>query len=72
MENTQDTKVWLSGIPVNFVKWTPNGLVYTQVDPESTAAHISRGTIKRLMVEGLLEIEGFRPDWAYFDGDGTH
>lgn len=65
MSDSQDTRVWLGGVPVSFVQWMPTGLVYTRVGSTDTAAHLSRSTVKRLIREGMLKFEGYYPDWVY-------
>jgi hypothetical protein len=63
-----DTQLWMSGMPVKFVKWTPNGLIYHRVGSQETMAHLSRGTIQRLLREDVLRIEGYHPEWASSEG----
>ena len=60
----QDTRLWMGGVEVEFIKWTPHGLVYNRVGSTETLANLSRGTVIRLQQEGMLRIEGYRPAWA--------
>ncbi|MBN1200915.1 MAG: hypothetical protein JXJ20_03565 [Anaerolineae bacterium] len=69
IEQRPDTRMWMSGIEVKFFKWTPNGLIYTRVGSQETMAYLSRNTIHRLLEEGVLRIQGYRPAWAYLDGE---
>jgi hypothetical protein len=62
-----DTRLWMGGIEVEFIKWTPHGLVYTRVGSTETLANLSRNTVIRLLQEGTLRIEGYRPAWAELD-----
>ncbi len=63
-ENRSHTQLWIGGVQVGFVKWTPNALLYNMVGSQDTIGHLSRGTVQRLIREGTLVIEGERPDWA--------
>lgn len=62
-----DTRLWLSGVPVEFVKWTPRGLVYVGLGSQETLTNLSRGMVKRMLRDGLLRIEGYMPDWVVDD-----
>lgn len=64
MSEESPTQLWLGGMQVEFVKWTQSGLIYTRVGSQETLANLTRSTIRRLLKEGMLVIEGFRPDWA--------
>lgn len=64
MSEEQDTQLWMGGMQVEFVRWTPHGLIYTRVGSRETLANLTRSTVKRLLKEGTLMIEGYRPDWA--------
>ena len=61
----QTTQLWMSSIPVEFVRWTPSGLVYTRLGGERELASLNRGMVKRLIHEGLLMVEGSAPDWVH-------
>jgi hypothetical protein len=67
---SNETRVRWDGTPVKFVRWTEKGLVFHWDDPRETAIHMPRGTVMRLMAKGVLEIEGYLPDWTY--GDARH
>lgn len=58
------TRVWLGGMEVQFVKWTPNAMIYTRYGSQETMAHLPRSTVQRLLRENMLRIEGDCPDWA--------
>jgi hypothetical protein len=62
---SENTRVWWDGAPVRFIRWTEKGLVFHWGDPNETAIHMPRGTVVRLMEKGVLEIEGYLPDWFY-------
>ncbi len=68
-----DTRVWFGGVEVEFVGWTNYGLVYTRVGSVQTLANLTKSTVRRLLRDGTLRLEGYRPDWAdpdlYPDGD---
>jgi hypothetical protein len=59
-----DTRVWFGGVEVQFVGWTNYGLVYTRVGSVQTLANLTKSTVRRLLRDGTLRVEGFRPDWA--------
>jgi hypothetical protein len=59
-----DTRVWFGGVEVEFVGWTQFGLVYTRVGSMQTLANLTKSTVRRLLRDGTLRIEGYRPDWA--------
>jgi len=59
-----DTRVWFGGVEVHFVGWTTYGLVYTRVGSMQTLANLTKSTVRRLLRDGTLRVEGFRPDWA--------
>ncbi len=63
------TRLWMGGVEVDFLRWTAHGLIYTRVGSRETMANLTRGTLRRLLQEGTLRIEGYRPDWAYFEDD---
>jgi hypothetical protein len=69
LNDEHETRLWLGGVEVQFIKWTPNGLIYNRVGSLETVAHLSKSTIHRLLDEGTLYIEGYRPDWAYPEAD---
>ncbi|MCD4685161.1 MAG: hypothetical protein K8S97_04410 [Anaerolineae bacterium] len=64
MSQQRPTQLWMSSIPVEFVKWTPNGLIYNRLGGDRETASLNRGMVKRLVHEGLLEIRGDCPDWV--------
>ncbi len=66
MTHQAATQLWMSSIPVEFVKWTPRGLVYHRLGGNGIRelASLNRGMVKRLIHEGLLVVEGHRPDWV--------
>ncbi len=64
MDNERDTRLWMGGVEVQFVGWTAYGLVYTRVGSMQTLANLTKSTVRRLMLDGTLKIEGYRPDWA--------
>ena len=64
-----NTKLWLGGMPVEFIKWSRHGLIYVRVGSQETVANLSRNTVRRLLKDGTLQIEGFRPAWTYEDSD---
>ena len=65
MDNINETRLYLGGVPVDFVKWTGRGLIYTRVGSQETMAHLSRSTVLRLIEEGTLEVEGYSPEWVH-------
>jgi hypothetical protein len=69
MDDEQDTRLWMGGVEVQFMRWTPHGLIYTRVGSRATLANLTRTTVKRLLQDGTLRIEGFRPAWADPDDD---
>ena len=69
MSEQPSTQLWLGGMRVEFIKWTQSGLIYTRVGSRETLANLTRSTIKRLLKEGMLVIEGYRPDWANADDE---
>ncbi len=68
-EEEHDTRLWMGGVEVDFLKWTPHGLIYNRVGSRETLANLTRGTVRRLVQEGTLRIEGFRPAWVEPDHD---
>lgn len=64
MTQYEDTQVWLGGLPVQFVRWGSRALVYVNIGSESTLSSLRRNTVQRLLQDGVLHIEGYRPDWA--------
>jgi hypothetical protein len=72
MMEQHDTKLWLGGVLVDFVKWTPNALLYNMIGSDDTVGHLSRTTVQRLVREGTLRIEGYRPDWATEEATQEH
>lgn len=59
-----DTRLWMGGMEVQFVGWTNYGLVYTRVGSMQTLANLTKSTVRRLLLDGTLRVEGYRPDWA--------
>lgn len=70
MSQEDETRLWMGGMPIQFVRWTAHGLIYARVGSQETMANLTRTTVKRLLKDGTLVIEGYRPDWAYPDDDG--
>jgi hypothetical protein len=70
MTQQATTQLWMSSIPVEFVKWTPSGLVYHRLggNGDRELASLNRGMVKRLIHEGLLLIEGDCPAWVQAAG----
>jgi hypothetical protein len=64
MDDLRKTQLWLGGMHVSFVKWTPNALIYARPGSNDTLGHLSRALVQRLLHEGTLVINGERPDWA--------
>lgn len=64
MSQEDETRLWMGGMPVQFVRWTTHGLIYTRVGSRETLANLTRNTVRRLLKDGTLLIEGYRPDWA--------
>lgn len=71
MDDEQDTRLWMGGVEVQFMRWTPHGLIYTRVGSQVTLANLTRTTVRRLLQDGTLRIEGFRPAWADPDDDAS-
>lgn len=67
-----DTRLWMSGVPVRFVKWTDRGLVYSGMGTEHDLSSLTKGMVKRLLRDGLLVIEGYRPDWVHHENGLDH
>ncbi|NDJ78038.1 MAG: hypothetical protein GYB65_17445 [Chloroflexi bacterium] len=65
MNGELPTRVWLSGMEVDLVKWLPNAMVYTRLGSQETVASLNRSTVARLLEDGTLQIEGYRPDWVH-------
>lgn len=63
-EKRPDTRVWFGGVEVQFFGWTQYGLVYTRVGSMQTLANLTKSTVRRLLRDGTLRIEGYSPDWA--------
>lgn len=63
-EQKPDTRVWFGGVEVQFVGWTNYGLMYTRVGSAQTLANLTKSTVRRLLRDGTLRVEGYRPDWA--------
>jgi hypothetical protein len=63
-EQKPDTRLWMGGVEVQFVGWTNFGLVYTRVGSMQTLANLTKSTVRRLLQDGTLRIEGYCPDWA--------
>jgi hypothetical protein len=69
MSQEEETRLWMGGMSIQFVKWTGHGLIYARVGSQETLANLTRSTVKRLLKDGTLVIEGYRPDWACPDDD---
>jgi hypothetical protein len=67
VDDQETTRLWLGGMEVDFVKWMPTGLIYTRVGSQETIAHLPRASVQRLLQDGTLRIEGYRPGWAFDD-----
>jgi hypothetical protein len=63
-EEPLSTQLWLGGMRVEFIRWTNSGVIYARVGSQETLANLTRSTVRRLLKEGMLVIEGYRPDWA--------
>ncbi len=46
-EEEHDTRLWMGGVEVDFLKWTPHGLIYNRVGSRETLANLTRGTVRR-------------------------
>ncbi|MBN1679262.1 MAG: hypothetical protein JW966_03155 [Anaerolineae bacterium] len=68
MNPQHDTQLWWCGVEMEFIKWTPNGLICNRVGSHETIAQLSRKTVRRLLDEGTLLITGYRPDWIVSNG----
>ncbi len=64
-DSQDDTRLWMSGVPVRFVKWNDRGLVYASMGGDHDLSSLTKGMVKRLLRDGLLVVEGFRPDWVH-------
>lgn len=69
MSQDEETRLIMSNVPVRFIRWTPHGLVYTGIGSEEKLSHLNRGMVRRLVQEGILDIQGYRPVWV--DSNGT-
>ena len=71
MSNEHQTRLRLGGMEVDFVKWLPKGLIYTRIGSEETIASLNQASVRRLVREGTLEIEGYCPEWVWSDDDDS-
>jgi hypothetical protein len=45
MDDLRKTQLWLGGMHVSFVKWTPNALIYARPGSNDTLGHLSRALV---------------------------
>ncbi len=48
-DSHENTRLWMSGVPVRFVKWTERGLVYAGMGTEHDLSSLTKGMVKRLL-----------------------
>ncbi len=58
------TRLWWDDSEVEFIRWSDKSLVFSWGNTTDTAVHLSRGTVVRLLKNGVLRVEGELPDWA--------
>jgi hypothetical protein len=65
MHSVPRTRVWWDGSEVLFIRWTDSALVFNWGAPRHTAIHMPRGAVVRLVDKGVLQINGYMPEWLW-------